>query len=956
LTEEIEVAAADVSWSDIAVVVPDVVADVPDYLAPADQTDSSDLFDTMEVEAEQIGSIPGSPGYPCITAADCLSDFCIQTNDGKQCTAPCEEECPFDWSCVVYSPLLPDQVLICVPADVEICKPCMVNADCFSDEIDAGQVCVDFGDVGRFCGTSCGAAEECPEGFGCVTVMDATGAKSQQCVREDGECECSKAFTDAGAETLCSVENEFGVCVGSRKCLAEGLTNCDAAVPVAESCNGEDDDCDGEVDEESGGTECPIVSSDGTCPGVLVCTNGELFCDGEEAVPEICDGLDNDCSGEVDEGYPDTDGDGTADCLETDKDGDGIEDVEDNCPADPNPGQENADFDVQGDVCDQDDDNDLTPDEIDCAPFDAAVHPGAEEVCDGQDNDCNSAADEDLGQSTCGLGECEHTVPNCLDGEVQVCDPLTGVAEEICDGLDNNCDGETDEELGDTTCGLGECEHTVPNCVDGEVQICDPMEGEVEETCDGLDNNCDGNIDEDLGQLACGLGECFHVIDMCVGGELQICDPMGGEADELCDGLDNNCDGDVDEDLGQIACGLGECAHVVDACSGGQPQICDPLAGQGEEVCDSLDNDCNGEVDDELGQLACGLGECFHVIDTCLEGEVQVCDPLEGKEAEICDSLDNDCNGEIDDELGQLACGLGECFHVIDTCVDGEVLVCDPLEGSADEVCDGKDNNCDGEMDEELGETTCGLGECEHSQANCVDGEPQECDPLAGSVDETCDGKDNNCDGAIDEGCGGPSCQALYVANPALPSGVYDLDPEGDGSSFKAYCDMKTEGGGWTLVWKQSNHESAHFVHTPNLAGNSVLLSEAYDGTTQGSIRSWFEGGDLLFKSSDSMWVKLTDTLDNWALHSGNSPGRCRKLTSVPSSCAGLDCGVYRHAFITLPDIIVQMSGFMIGPKHSGYPSEECSEVWCSNSKHGRYDGSCSSGPKGVGNWMLFVR
>lgn len=68
--------------------------------------------------------------------------------------------------------------------------------------------------------------------------------------------------------------------------------------------------------------------------------------------------------------------------------------------------------------------------------------------------------------------------------------------EATCDGLDNDCDLETDEDLGTTTCGLGICEHTVDSCVDGELQVCDPLEGAVPEICDGLDNDCNGGVDD----------------------------------------------------------------------------------------------------------------------------------------------------------------------------------------------------------------------------------------------------------------------------------------------------------------------------------------------------------------------------------------------------------------------------------------------------------------------------
>lgn len=67
---------------------------------------------------------------------------------------------------------------------------------------------------------------------------------------------------------------------------------------------------------------------------------------------------------------------------------------------------------------------------------------------------------------------------------------------EICDGLDNDCDGDIDEDLGTTTCGLGLCEHTIDNCMNGVLQICNPFEGASVEMCDDSDNDCDGSVDE----------------------------------------------------------------------------------------------------------------------------------------------------------------------------------------------------------------------------------------------------------------------------------------------------------------------------------------------------------------------------------------------------------------------------------------------------------------------------
>ena len=114
------------------------------------------------------------------------------------------------------------------------------------------------------------------------------------------------------------------------------------------------------------------------------------------------------------------------------------------------------------------------------------------EVCDGLDNDCNCLVD-DFPPLTCGIGACQVTVPACIGGVPQTCTPGNPQVE-ICNNLDDNCDGFVDEALGSTTCGTGICQNTVPNCIGGVPQNCTPnLPGA--EVCNGLDDNCDGITD-----------------------------------------------------------------------------------------------------------------------------------------------------------------------------------------------------------------------------------------------------------------------------------------------------------------------------------------------------------------------------------------------------------------------------------------------------------------------------
>jgi hypothetical protein len=121
--------------------------------------------------------------------------------------------------------------------------------------------------------------------------------------------------------------------------------------------------------------------------------------------------------------------------------------------------------------------------------------PSGTEVCDGKDNDCDGAADEELGSTTCGAGECTVTVENCAGGVPQTCKPKPS-GTEVCDGKDNDCDGAADEELGSTTCGAGECTVTVENCAGGVPQACKPKPSGTEVCGNGKDDDCDGEIDE----------------------------------------------------------------------------------------------------------------------------------------------------------------------------------------------------------------------------------------------------------------------------------------------------------------------------------------------------------------------------------------------------------------------------------------------------------------------------
>jgi hypothetical protein len=253
---------------------------------------------------------------------------------------------------------------------------------------------------------------------------------------------------------------------------------------------------------------------------------------------------------------------------------------------------------------------------------------------------------------------------------------------------------------------VGLCSPGVQECIAidldyGEWGPCEDEQLPTNDVCDGFDNDCDGTVDEDLGETNCGLGLCNHDEANCIDGLLNMCDPDLGAMFEVCDGIDNDCDGDIDEGLGEevVECGVGQCEHTETACEGTTPE-CDPFEGATTEQCDGIDNDCNGETDEGIADITCGEGECEHTVPGCIGGVPQTCDPFEGQSVEICDGLDNDCDGLTDEDQGVWQCGEFECTVTVPRCVDGvpqPESSCVPEPGG-DEICgNGIDDNCDGE-------------------------------------------------------------------------------------------------------------------------------------------------------------------------------------------------------------------------------------------------------------------
>ena len=401
----------------------------------------------------------------------------------------------------------------------------------------------------------------------------------EHCDGSDNDCD---GTTDEGCACLDGEEQVCGVNVGActqgqQRCVMGAFDECDGVGPTGELCNGADDDCDGDTDENVEAPQCPLQQ--GVCAGATRrCTDGgfgecgELeygagYDGGEE---QRCDTRDNDCDGEVDEG---------CDCVDGEVQ---------NCGTDIGACERGSQTCVRGrwSACDNE------------------VGPEAVDVCDGVDNDCDEQTDEGVVGELCVLqdGVCAGSRRVC-GGEAGfvACDaavygPTYRVAEggDDCDGLDNDCDGTIDDECEcvvgaeQPVCGVdtGECQSGRLTCVDGAFGDCDGEIAPVAEACDGLDNDCDGERDEELVAPACPLqdGVCAGSVQRCGNDEGWLAcaaEDFGAdyavEEDGQCDGLDNDCDGSVDEGCPLPAVVISELLHNGVAADG--PNVFIELAG-----------------------------------------------------------------------------------------------------------------------------------------------------------------------------------------------------------------------------------------------------------------------------------------------------------------------------------------------------------------------------------------
>ncbi|MFB6262376.1 MAG: MopE-related protein, partial [Bradymonadaceae bacterium] len=300
-------------------------------------------------------------------------------------------------------------------------------------------------------------------------------------------------------------------------------------------------------------------------------------------------------------------------------------------------------------------------------------------------------------------------------------------SNESCNGKDDDCDGKADEEL-KKRCGTGKgrCSRGHRVCNVGNWSGCKGNRGPRSESCNGKDDDCDGQADEGL-KKKCGkaTGRCRKGRNVCKNGSWSGCKGNRGASSEGCNGKDDDCDGDTDEQL-KKGCGGGTetCQPGHRVCNGGSWSRCKGTSGGGREVCDGRDNDCDGKVDEDL-QKGCGgqTGECEPGHEICKNGSWGECREGKTGAGEVCDGNDNDCDGEVDEGLTK-SCGrsTGRCAEGEKRCEGGSWTNCIGERGRQLETCGGGDENCNGRVDEGLDcGSGCPSGSCDTGSGSCAE-------------------------------------------------------------------------------------------------------------------------------------------------------------------------------------------------------------------------------------------
>ncbi len=477
-------------------------------------------------------------GEPCDAGNECNSAICVGAPQGKICSRLCDPGdagCPTSFECnQVVGPFKINNVTTyvnaCVVSQPFLCQTCTKDLDCGASGADS---CLSIGG-GRFCARDC-TVTGCPNQYKCerFAVDGGFGASLHQCVPEGRTCDCVPATL--GLEKSCrGAANTFGACLGNQICQTDGgFTACNAPVAKDEACNGIDDNCDGFIDNATW-PECTKTVGNRICRGAQLCrASAGLQCTAQDPSTEACNYVDDDCDGTVDNGFVDPRGrySLSANCGACGNDCSKVANAIDTACVSPNDSTPSckvlacaAGFfpSSDGRLCLQ------LPDTL-CRPcqFDSdCVGPGSHcltidgaKVC-GRDCTATSPYGACPGGYSC----------SALDGGSQ-CTPSTKTC--TCNaatvGATRSC---TIQSPAMMTCRGFETCATQPG---GPAWAACDVSSFSPEICDGVDNNCDGLVDEGFRNGSTGVYDTLSNCGFCNNDCTKYFSPTLQHTTGICD-------------------------------------------------------------------------------------------------------------------------------------------------------------------------------------------------------------------------------------------------------------------------------------------------------------------------------------------------------------------------------------------------------------------------------------
>ena len=463
---------------------------------------------------------------------------------------------------------------------------------------------------------------------------------------------------------------------------------------------------------------------------------------------------------------------------------------------------------------------------LDCDDTRDDVRPDADEICNGRDDDCDGEVDgvtvDDGAPCVTGVGgACDPGVSACVDGIVSCA--ATAATLEVCNGVDDDCDGTADDGLdcaGEPCCFDDDCDGVCGAALTDETGACAPPAAFGDEVCDDRDNDCDGEVDEGFERRALyvdadgdGYGdETADPYVTCTSPDGFVenaddCDDTTDEvrpliAEQIDNGIDDNCDGgelcyvDADDD-GVVADRSFVGSHDLDCEDPGEGTAdmpccdcndSDPTRSEGsDEICDAFDNDCDGAVDEGFERRAFypdsdgdGFGDAdAELLWSCAEPDGFVannddCDdsdravnPRAGEQYD--NGVDNDCDGF------EYCLADRDNDGVVVSTLTGDFVVSDDLD--CEDPGEGRNPS--------LSDDTC--CDCDDDDAS-----------VGAGPEEICDGVDNDCNGLVDEPRRGPACccvdgrcyraDGVLANSEACEGGARVCVPGGDATEV-ASCD-----------------------------------------------------------------------------------------------------------------------------------------------------------------------